>query len=70
MVKKKQPYVSPEIQVTRVELESSICNGSVDMEAKSPGISTTAQEVNTDFAYNNNFAKDEIKWDSAPSGIN
>ena len=32
MVKKKLPYQAPDIQETRVELESSICAGSVDIQ--------------------------------------
>lgn len=46
MVKKKQPYESPEIQVTRVELESSICNGSVDFK-EDPGVKISSQEMVT-----------------------
>lgn len=52
MVKKKQPYESPAITATRVELESSICAGSVDFE--NPNTETgkiEAQKVNTDFGY-------------------
>lgn len=49
MVKKKQTYESPEIRATRVELESSICAGSVDFgdKQKDKQIDINAQEVAT-----------------------
>lgn len=52
MVKKKQPYESPEIKATQVEIESSICSGSVEFENPNESVGKIeAQEVNTDFGY-------------------
>lgn len=57
MEMKKRTYVSPGVEVTRVELESSICDGSVDMTVESPtGSSVEAQEVNSAFEGENNFS--------------
>ena len=52
MVKKKMPYESPDISVTRVELESSICSGSVDIANPDDSQIGQIQEqtVNTDFS--------------------
>ncbi len=65
MVKKKLPYQAPDIQETRVELESSICAGSVDIQnpddAKNGQIES--QNVNTDFGYD--FA--DNGWDTTPN---
>lgn len=62
MEKKKKIYEQPRTTVTRVELESPICSGSVAIEAQSPeGISTQAQEVNSSFSGDNNFENDN--WD-------
>lgn len=51
MVKKKLPYQAPDIQETRVELESSICAGSVDIQNpnKEDVGRIQEQETNTDF---------------------
>lgn len=59
MVKKKQTYESPEIRATRVELESSICAGSVDFGdgEKNKQIDINAQEVAT--VTNNDFSGNE-----------
>lgn len=60
MVKKKQPYESPAITATRVELESSICAGSVDIQnPKGDTGEIQEQTVNTSFnsesgAFNSN----------------
>lgn len=63
MGKKKQAYESPAITETKVELESSICSGSVDITAQSPtgGADIEAQTVNTDFGANNDFSNEG--WD-------
>lgn len=56
MEKKKNIYEQPDSTVTRVELESPICSGSINAEAQSPeAIDTQAQEVNTAFGEQNNF---------------
>lgn len=50
MVTKKKDYESPDIQVTKVELESSICSGSVDIQ--NPDTTTgriQEQTINNDF---------------------
>lgn len=52
MVKKKLPYQAPDIQETRVELESSICAGSVDIqnpENQDRGAGIQEQHINDDF---------------------
>lgn len=55
-----RPYVSPFTKKTQVELEGNLC-GSIDPTAKSPGVSTTAQDVNQDFGNQNDFSNDT--WD-------
>ena len=62
MKKKKQIYESPDMTEIRVELESSICSGSVDINATSPGVSTTAQQENTGFGNDNDFSNSN-QWD-------
>lgn len=59
---KRKNYVSPECVVTRVELESPICSGSVEMTAE-PGIGTDAQVVNEAFEKNNDFSSQDSSWD-------
>lgn len=51
MVKKKLPYQAPDIQETRVELESSICSGSVDIQNPDDRDHGRIQEqtINNDF---------------------
>lgn len=67
MVKKKKAYESPDVKVTCVELESSICTGSMAVEVKSPA-STTKQNVNTTFGGLNDFGSGE--WsDIAPEDL-
>lgn len=62
-MKEKKIYRQPETTVTRVELESPICGGSVDMTAQTPtGTETQAQEVNTAFNGENDFKNDT--WDN------
>ena len=58
------PYESPDISVTRVELESSICSGSVDITAQAPAVSNNDQVINTDFADQNNFSSGTT-WDNS-----
>lgn len=54
-------YEAPETKRTQVELEGDLC-GSVNAGAKSPGASTTAQEVNQDFGAANDFT--DGSWDN------
>lgn len=65
-MKKKKIYEQPLTAVTKVELESPICSGSVKMEADTPNnnqeTGTEAQVVNTDFA-DYNTADESTKWD-------
>ncbi len=63
MEKKKKIYEQPKTTVTRVELESPICSGSSEIEATSPGASTTSQKINDSF-YNDNQFGDGTDWDS------
>ncbi|MDE6510132.1 MAG: hypothetical protein K2K99_08055 [Muribaculaceae bacterium] len=54
-MKGKKIYQQPETVVTRVELESPICSGSVDITVESPNnTSVNAQEV-SDFGGANDF---------------
>ena len=47
---------------TQVELEESLCvTGSIDPTTKSPGMSTTSQEVNSGFNTDNDYTNDS--WD-------
>lgn len=55
-------YEQPETAVIRVELESPICSGSVDMTAQTPNVETQAQEVNSTFENENNFTDQQDKW--------
>lgn len=55
-------YESPSTKKTQVELEDGICAvGSIDPTAKSPGVATTAQDVNTEFGKENDFS--DGSWD-------
>lgn len=48
MEKKKKDYEAPDIKVTQVEIESSICNGSVEFKGSDTGvgqIDIASQEV-------------------------
>ncbi len=65
MENKKREYLAPKVEVKRVELESSICDGSADIKA-APAAETQAQQVNTDFSGNNNFSSDGT-WDNITS---
>ena len=56
-----KPYESPSMKKTQVELEEGVCAGSIDATAKSPGVTTTAQDVNKDFNSANDFSNDS--WD-------
>ncbi len=60
MIKNKQPYESPDITVTRVELESSICSGSVDFvgKDKQQGVTISSQQV-VDMNGTNDFSSNE-----------
>lgn len=65
MIKNKQPYESPDITVTRVELESSICSGSVDFvgKDKQQGVTISSQQV-VDMNGTNDFSNNEWKVDN------
>lgn len=62
MEKKKKIYQQPASTVTRVELESPICSASSEIEATSPGASTTAQQVNDSFHEDNGLNADAENW--------
>lgn len=65
-MKEKKIYRQPETIVTRVELESPICGGSIDITAQNPsGTTTQAQEVNTGFNGENDFK--DGSWDTPQS---
>ena len=63
MVKKekKLPYEAPDMQVTHVELESSICTGSVDFGKEEKKVEIVNQEVNQ--STQNDFFTSEGAWD-------
>lgn len=52
-MKKKKIYEQPETAVTRVELESPICSGSVDITNNhgTQGLAIENQDINTSFDY-------------------
>lgn len=51
-MKKKKIYEQPESAVKRVELESPICSGSVDITSNhDKALSIESQDVNTSFDY-------------------
>ena len=58
----KLPYSTPRMEKAVVELESPICGGSVDVTVNSPGATTSAQKVNTDFNTDNDFSSGS--WDT------
>ena len=62
-VAKKKIYEAPYTKKTQVELEEGLCDtGSIEPTTKSPGISTTKQDVNTDFNTDNDFSNTST-WD-------
>lgn len=64
MDKKKKTYLAPDIAVTQVEIESSICGGSVDIQNPTGNQGEIeAQKVNTDFGYSYGTES----WDSSPA---
>ena len=63
-MKRKNNYEQPETVVTRVELESPICSGSVDMTAESPhGVNIEAQQVDATFEKENDFVSNGATWE-------
>lgn len=66
-MKGKKIYQQPETVVTRVELESPICSGSTEIEATSPGATTTSQKINDSFSSDNNFGEG-TDWDQVTIG--
>ncbi len=56
-----KPYESPSTKKTQVKLEEGVCAGSIDATAKSPGVTTPAQDVNKDFNTENDFSSGS--WD-------
>ena len=57
-----KPYESPSTKKTQVELEEGVCAGSIDATAKSPGVTTTAQDVKTELNSANDFS--DNGWDT------
>lgn len=66
-MKGKKIYQQPETVVTRVELESPICSGSTEIEATSPGATTTSQKINDSFSSDNSFGGG-TDWDQVTIG--
>ena len=63
-MKKKKIYEQPETAVTRVELESPICSGSVDITNNGDaGIAIESQDVNTAFDYTPTQGSANGGWD-------
>ena len=64
METKKKTYTSPETEVTHVEIESSICGGSVEFGNETnpdKSVVVDEQSINTGFGTNNNFSSEV--WD-------
>ena len=60
MDKKKHPYTAPQTTVSRVEIESAICGGSVDIaNPNTENGKINNQEVNDEFMGGQSFEKDE-----------
>ncbi len=59
----KKSYMAPETEVTRVEIESEICGGSVEFgkESDKNQIVANEQGINGDFSKANDFSSDT--WD-------
>lgn len=57
MERKKQIYESPDMTEIRVQLESSICSGSVDFNDKDKGITVSSQNV-ADMGGTNDWSTD------------
>ena len=56
MDKKKHPYTAPQTTVSRVEIESAICGGSVDIaNPNTENGKINNQEVNDDFMKDQSF---------------
>lgn len=65
MVKQKLTYEAPEIKVTHVELESSICAGSVDFKNPNENAGRIeAQTINKDFKSENENNYFNTGWES------
>ena len=63
----KRPYNTPCASLLHIELEHSICNGSIDTTVQTPAsqgdAETNAQVVNTSFKDDNTFTKPTDGWD-------
>lgn len=66
MIKKKKTYESPDTQVTQVELESSICNGSVDFkeDGTNKGVTISSQTMATPTSVGEGGALNDFTDDS------
>lgn len=67
----KKIYKTPETEVTHVEIESSICGGSVEFgkDKDNPkAIVAESQEVNSTFTSNNDFSSNA--WDMGQGTTN
>lgn len=67
----KKIYKTPETEVTHVEIESSICGGSVEFgkDKDNPkAIVAEDQEISTGFTSANNFSGQE--WDMSKGSAN
>lgn len=63
----KKSYMAPETEVTRVEIESEICGGSVEFgkaENDPNAIVANEQGINGDFGKANDFSSDT--WEMTP----
>lgn len=69
MDKQKKTYLAPDIAVTQVEIESSICGGSVDIVNKQDPMGIEAQQTNTAFdAGSQTTGGDYNGWEYTQSG--
>lgn len=59
MEKKKKDYVAPDIEVTQVEIESAICNGSVEFGKDKTGAIEIDNQQFADMNGTNDFSSTE-----------
>lgn len=74
MEKKKKDYEAPDIKVTQVEIESSICNGSVEFKGENETQVNIAEQGVQDMSNGtetfNDFSKDFWNMPGTDTGSN
>ena len=72
MEKKNKPYESPDVMVTHVEVEASICGGSADITNIHEGehLAIESQKVNNEFGYTTDPGSSSLGgWDEISNGV-